>query len=433
MNDIEKPKPLEAERYVASVVLQKMEGWDDVQIMEEWFYSEFYRRLYVFGKNNTLPASVQGKTSMVIEEMDQKKVITNQGEMVEVAEILLDAPIPTHFVKSVERMRDCYSRRLAIDAAMDLAEKASDLSNKDGFVEATGTPMTKVAEAATDTKTTKDRKALLQEVADDFADLVNGKAEPNGFEVSLPTLSRNLRGFKTPRYCVIAGYPGSGKTLLVGQFLTDIANQGVPCLMISCEMTSKQIMQRFIGTFGRLPSQMLSDPLSYASSLNRSTLSKSELNAFREAYRAIAGMPLYFEEPVSPKISQIMTMIRRAHKKHGVKVIGIDYLQLIQVQDANSKEQELTQISHALQGVAKELDLLIFVLSQQNKEGQLKYATSINEDADYVLSLVQETNENADDYLSVKGIAIKKDRHTGLSGQTLPIVRDSDKIYFREL
>lgn len=433
MNDIQKPKPLEAEKYVVSVVLQKMEGWDDVQIMEEWFYSEFYRRLYVFGKNNTLPASVQGKTSMVIEEMDQKKVITNQSEMVEVAEILLDAPIPTHFFQSVERMRDCYSRRLAIDAAIDLAEKACDLSDKDGFVEATGTPMTKVAEAATDTKTTKDRKALLKEVADDFADLVDGKAEPNGFEVSLPTLSRNLRGFKTPRYCVIAGYPGSGKTLLVGQFLTDIADQGVPCLMISCEMTSKQIMQRFIGTFGRLPSQMLSDPLSYASRLNRSTLSKGELNAFREAYRAIAAMPLYFEEPVSPKISQIVTMIRRAHKRHGVRVIGIDYLQLIQVQDANSKEQELTQISHALQGVAKELDLLIFVLSQQNKEGQLKYATSINEDADYVLSLVQETNENADDYLSVKGITIKKDRHTGLSGQTLPIVRDSDKIYFREV
>jgi len=47
--------------------------------------------------------------------------------------------------------------------------------------------------------------------------------------------------------------------------------------------------------------------------------------------------------------------------------------------------------------------------------------------------LVQETNENALDYLAVKGITVKKDRHTGTSGQLLPIVRDADKIYFREV
>jgi len=292
--------------------------------------------------------------------------------------------------------------------------------------------MTEVAESATDTETTRDRAALLKAVADEFADLVNGKVEPNGFEVSLSTLSAALRGFKTPRYCVIAGFPGSGKTLLAGQFLTDIASTGTPCLMISCEMTAQQIMQRFIGTYGRLPSELLSDPLSYARKQNRRTVSKEELNAFRKAYRAIKDMPLYFEEPVSPRIGQIITMIRRAHKRHGVRVIGIDYLQLIQVTDASSKEQELTQISHALQGIAKELDLLIFVLSQQNKEGHLKYATSINEDADYVLSLVQEMDEKDDDYLSVTGITIKKDRHTGRSGLLLPIVRDADKIYFRE-
>jgi replicative DNA helicase len=322
--------------------------------------------------------------------------------------------------------------RLAIDAAQNLAEKAADLNDENGFIEATGQPMTEVAESATDTETTRDRAALLKAVADEFADLVNGKAQPNGFEVSLATLSAALRGFKTPRYCVISGYPGSGKTLLAGQFLTDIASKGTPCLMISCEMTAKQIMQRFIGTFGRLPSELLSDPLTHARKQNRATVSKEELSAFKRAYIAIKDMPLHFEEPVSPRISQIITMIRRAHKRHGVKVIGIDYLQLIQVADASSKEQELTQISHALQGIAKELDLLIFVLSQQNKEGHLKYATSINEDADYVLSLVQETDEKSDDYLSVTGITIKKDRHTGRSGLVLPIVRDADKIYFRE-
>lgn len=432
MNEIELPKAFEAEKYVLSVVLQKLKGWDEKSIQADWFFSDWYRKLYLFGVSNNLPADVQGNISMMVEEMKQKKLIEREDQWAEVAQIMMDAPIATHFAKSVDLIRDCHARRLAIIAARELAEKAADMTDKHGFVEATGTPMTKVAEAATDTETNKDRKQLLKEVADEFADLVQGRAEPNGFEVSLPTLSKNLKGFKTPRYCVIAGYPGSGKTLLVGQFLTDIASEGTPCLMISCEMTAKQIMQRFIGTYGRLPSQMLSDPLSYAFSQNRTTLSKSELNAFREAYRAIAEMPLYFEEPVSPKIGQIITMIRRAHKTHGVRVIAIDYLQLIQVSDATSKEQELTQISHALQGIAKELNLLIFVLSQQNKEGHLKYATSINEDADYVLSLVQETNENSLDYLAVKGITIKKDRHTGLSGQLLPIVRDADKIYFRE-
>ena len=432
MIDIQKPNALEAEKYVLSVVMQKLTGWDEKPIQPEWFYSQHYRDLYEFATSNNLPADVHGDLSLTIEALKQRGIISGTDGMAEIAKILVNAPTISHFGQSVDAMRDCHSRRLAIDAAQNLAEKAADLNDENGFIEATGQPMTEVAESATDTETTRDRAALLKAVADEFADLVNGKAQPNGFGVSLATLSAALRGFKTPRYCVISGYPGSGKTLLAGQFLTDIASKGTPCLMISCEMTAKQIMQRFIGTFGRLPSELLSDPLTHARKQNRATVSKEELSAFKRAYIAIKDMPLHFEEPVSPRISQIITMIRRAHKRHCVKVIGIDYLQLIQVADASSKEQELTQISHALQGIAKELDLLIFVLSQQNKEGHLKYATSINEDADYVLSLVQETDEKSDDYLSVTGITIKKDRHTGRSGLVLPIVRDADKIYFRE-
>lgn len=433
MNEIQKPTALEAEKYVLSVVMQKLPGWDDKPIQPEWFYSQHYQRLYEFAISNKLPADVQGDLSLTVEALKQRGMIDGTEGVAEIAKILIYAPSISHFGQSIVAMRDCYSRRLAIDAANNLAERAADLNDKTGFINATGQPMTEVAESATDTETTKDRTALLKAVANEFADLVNGKVEPNGFEVSLSTLSAALRGFKTPRYCVIAGFPGSGKTLLAGQFLTDIASTGIPCLMISCEMTAQQIMQRFIGTYGRLPSELLSDPLSYARKQNRVTVSKEELNAFRKSYRAIKDMPLHFEEPVSPRIGQIITMIRRAHKRHGVRVIGIDYLQLIQVADASSKEQELTQISHALQGIAKELDLLIFVLSQQNKEGHLKYATSINEDADYVLSLVQEMDEKNDNYLSVTGITIKKDRHTGRSGLLLPIIRDADKIFFREL
>jgi replicative DNA helicase len=432
MNEIQKPKALEAEKYVLSVVMQKLPGWDDKPIAPEWFYSQHYRRLYEFATSNKLPADVQGDLSLTVEALKQRGMINGTDGVADIAQILVNAPTISHFGQSVDAMRDCHSRRLAIDAAENLAERAADMNDKTGFVEATGQPMTEVAESATDTETTRDRAALLKAVLDEFNDLADGKSHPNGFEVSLSTLSAALRGFKTPRYCVIAGFPGSGKTLLAGQFLTDIASTGTPCLMISCEMTAQQIMQRFIGTYGRLPSELLSDPLSHAKRQKMTEVSEKERNAFKEAYRAIEGMPLYFEEPVSPKLSQIITMIRRAHKRHGVKVIGIDYLQLIQVTNASSKEQELTQISHALQGIAKELDLLIFVLSQQNKEGHLKYATSINEDADYVLSLVQDMREDSKNYLCVTDITVKKDRHTGRSGMNFPIKRDADKIYFEE-
>jgi replicative DNA helicase len=432
MIEIQKPTASEAEKYVLSVAMQKLPGWDDKPVLPEWFYSDRYRQLYKFTTGSNLPADVQGDLSLTIEALKQRDLVTGNDGVVEIAQILIYAPTISHHGQSIKTMRDCYARRLAIDAARNLAERAADMTDETGFVEATGQPMTEVAESATDTETTRDRASLLKAVAEEFADLVSGKAEPSGFKVSLPTLSAALRGFKTPRYCVISGYPGSGKTLLAGQFLTDIASKGTPCLMISCEMTAKQIMQRFIGTYGRLPSELLSDPLSHARKQNRNTVSKGELQAFREAYSAIKAMPLHFEEPASPKIEQIITMIRRAHKIHNVRVIGIDYVQLIHVSNASSKEQELTQISHALQGVAKELDLLIFVLSQQNKEGHLKYATSINEDADYVLSLAQEMDERSDNFLAVTGITIKKDRHTGRSGMMLPIVRDADKIYFRE-
>lgn len=111
---------------------------------------------------------------------------------------------------------------------------------------------------------------------------------------------------------------------------------------------------------------------------------------------------------------------------------GIDYLQLIRSPGAGSKEQELTTISHKLQAIMKELGLLIFLLSQQNKDGDTKYATTTIEDADYVFSIQQVMDKESVDFKKVTGITINKDRHTGRSGWTVPIERHPDTLYFKE-
>ncbi|MCO1498197.1 DnaB-like helicase C-terminal domain-containing protein, partial [Limosilactobacillus reuteri] len=85
-------------------------------------------------------------------------------------------------------------------------------------------------------------------------------------------------------------------------------------------------------------------------------------------------------------LSTILSAIRRAHREMGIKIAVVDYVQLVKGAKADTKEAEVSEVSHALQEIAGDLEITLIVLSQLNLDGDTKHGRAIEEDADVVLN-----------------------------------------------
>ena len=112
-----------------------------------------------------------------------------------------------------------------------------------------------------------------------------------------------------------------------------------------------------------------------------------------------------------------------------MKIAAVDYLQLIRVKSDN-KEAEVSEISHALQEVAQDLQITVLALSQLNAEGDTKHGRVIEEDADAVISIIQDRDKNSETYKQHRHVVIAKDRHYGSEGTRVPLILNRETIRF---
>jgi len=208
--------------------------------------------------------------------------------------------------------------------------------------------------------------------------------------------------------------------------------------MVSKELPAKKAVERTLPVASGLPALAIKEPFEYAAQEGKTQLCKKDLQKLKKGVQRITNLPIQYEDPTGAHISQIVAIIRRHHRRNKIKVVVVDYLQLVNGDFRLSKEQQMSQISHALQGLAKELDICMILLSQQNKEGGTKHAESITEDADLFISIAQDRaktigndpNPNFGKYL---GLACRKDRHNGNGGSILPVILNKDLLKFTEL
>lgn len=349
-----------------------------------------------------------------------------------IAECYTFTPSAVHFYDHVKELHVYKARRMAIKAASRLLESAQNLASSEDFINAAGEPMTDLLETAAANQSSKTKKQILRTALDRFEERVRGENGSMGWATGLQSYDQYLKGLHPQQITVLSGFPSSGKTVLAGQILWEVAKEGIPSLMISLEMPADKIVERIIPLASDRPAAAISDPLSYAKQNGASRPTKEHLLGIKNAFRRIHDSPIEIEDPSNASIAQVLATIRKHARKNGVKVVAVDYLQLIRGNGSLSREQQMSEISHSLQGVAKELGLSMILLSQQNKEGGTKHAEAIAEDADTVLSILQDRDKESDNYGKHQGVMIRKDRHNGNTGVIMPIYFDKPMIRFSQ-
>ncbi len=237
----------------------------------------------------------------------------------------------------------------------------------------------------------------VKDVARAYLDRIEELHERGDEVIGVPTsftdLDRLLGGLNKSDLIIIAARPGMGKTALqlaIGQAAA--RRYGKRIALFSLEMSAEQLVQRMIAAETRIDSQRL----------RRGDLEEHEWPIFYEAVGRISETQIFIDDTPSISPMQLRTKCRRLYAEHGIDVIMVDYLQLMQTERPYSNRvQEISEISRALKGLARELDVPLVANSQLSRAveqrtdkhpmlADLRDSGSIEQDADVVMFIYRD-------------------------------------------
>lgn len=227
----------------------------------------------------------------------------------------------------------------------------------------------------------------------------------SGVAVPWPALTAALCGLQKADLVLVAGRPSMGKSIVGMQTAHHAAKAGEGVAYFSLEMTKDALVRRLIAAVGRIDAQRLR-----SGALN----SDERLRACRAASE-IQDLPLYIDDTRARTMPAVTAALRKLIARHEVRLVFIDHLQLMRCTGrAESRHQELSEISHGLKHLAAEFDVTVVLLSQLNRDcerekrrpqlADLKETGSLEEDADVVLFIHRPEQYNRQDE-SLRGLA----------------------------
>jgi replicative DNA helicase len=233
-----------------------------------------------------------------------------------------------------------------------------------------------------------------------------------GLTTGFIDLDRILGGLHRSDLLILAGRPSMGKTALA----TNIAYKA--CQSIAAEAAKKNLSPKEAGCVGFFSLEMSAEQLSLrllssASKLNSSSIfngkiSSEEFSHLVRASSELAAMPLFIDDTPALSISGLRTRARRLKRTHNLKLLVVDYLQLVRGSGTRAQDnrvQEVSEITQGLKAIAKELDIPVLALSQLSRQvenrgtkprdkipqlADLRESGSIEQDADVVMFIFRE-------------------------------------------
>lgn len=184
---------------------------------------------------------------------------------------------------------------------------------------------------------------------------------PSGFK----KIDEITSGWQNSDLIILAGRPGMGKTAFMLSMARNIViEENLPVAIFSLEMSSLQIINRLISYETGISSEQL----------RKARLSKDEWNLLYQKIDKLETSPLFVDDTPSLSVFELRTKCRRLVSQHKIRLIMIDYLQLMgsEINFKHNREQEISFISRSLKSIAKELNIPIIALSQLSRAVEIR-------------------------------------------------------------
>ncbi|WP_126429189.1 replicative DNA helicase [Brevibacillus marinus] len=238
---------------------------------------------------------------------------------------------------------------------------------------------------------------ILVETYERIEFLSQRREEVTGIPSGYPDLDRMTSGFQRSDLIILAARPSVGKTAFALNVAQNVAARaGESVAIFSLEMAASQLVQRMLCAEGNIDAQKL----------RTGRLDEDDWQKLTMAIGTLGRAPIYIDDTPGITVQEIRAKCRRLQAEHGLGMVLIDYLQLIHSRGrGESRQQEVSEISRMLKGIARELNVPVLALSQLSRSveqrqdkrpimSDIRESGSIEQDADIVAFLYRDDYYN---------------------------------------
>ena len=192
-----------------------------------------------------------------------------------------------------------------------------------------------------------------------------------GFSTGVPDLDMSTTGIRPAELWIVGAYPGRGKTVLGVQIGLMAARASSPVCIFSLEMTAEQLGLRSLATCGMVPAAQLRNPR---------YMNESEWRATQDSADELVGLPIYVDDSGSLTARELAARTKLYIRKYGVKLVIVDYLQLVEGGGRDVRER-VGRVANTLRQIAKDERVAVVAMSQlaRPKSGDLNATPSMSQ------------------------------------------------------
>jgi replicative DNA helicase len=237
-------------------------------------------------------------------------------------------------------------------------------------------------------------REIMKDTFKNIEKLFERKELITGVPTGFTDLDHMTAGLQPSDLVIIAGRPSMGKTAFILNIVEHagvFTDPAVPVLVFSLEMSKEQLVQRMLCSVSRVD----------ASRLRTGNLVDSDWSKLTNGASMLSEAPIYIDDTPGITVLELRAKARRLKAERNLGLVVVDYLQLMQGHNAESRQQEISEISRSLKALAKELNLPVIALSQLNRSlenrtdkrpimADLRESGAIEQDADVIMFIYRE-------------------------------------------
>lgn len=387
------PQAVEIERVVLGSLMVDSDAFSVVSelLKPETFYEPRHQKIYEAIRNMNMderPVDIM----TLNDELSKMGEIDKVGGVDYLMEISSQVASAAHVESHARILAEKYMQRQLIHFAGDIETKAYDSSvDVDELMQQAEGSLFQISQ-----NNMKQDFTQVAPVVKNAVEILQRAASNKGGLTGIPTgyvgMDEITSGWQASDLVIIAGRPAMGKTSFALSIAKNVAvDYGVPIGFFSLEMNNVQLVNRLISNVCEVSGRKI---------LN-GQLDPSDWERLDKRIGRLTDAPIYVDDTPGLSVFELRTKARRLVREKGVKIIMIDYLQLMNANGMKfgSRQEEVSTISRSLKGLAKELNIPVLALSQlsrnvENREGlegkrpqlsDLRESGAIEQDADMVL------------------------------------------------
>ena len=413
------PNSIEAEQSVLGGVMLDNAAWDKIAdlVVDSDFYRKDHRIIFA-GIAALAEDSRPCDVVTVSEYLDNRGELEDAGGLEYLATLANETPGAANARAYAKILRERSTLRALISAGNEISGNAYTTDGRTAaeLVDEAERMVFEIAEKGSRGKVGfKPLKQILPAAVDRIDLLHQSDGEITGISTGYSEFDKLTAGLQPGDLIIIAGRPSMGKTTLAVNIAENAAiGSRVPTAIFSMEMPSQQLAFRMISSLGRVDQ----------THLRTGNFPDEDWSRINTAVQLMSDAPIFIDDTPAMSPTEIRARARRLKREHGLGLIVLDYLQLMQVHgNKENRATEISEISRSLKALAKELEVPIIALSQLNRSveqrpdkrpvmSDLRESGAIEQDADLIVFIYREEVYNLDTpRKGVADISIAKQRN----------------------